>query len=204
MTDHTVTLAATGQRQASLAVLSGAASVTVSAAAMPGRLVRAWTPAGSSIRAQLVQADGRVQVFLTGTGQNGPDAVWIQVSSAVTWQFQFSGGASQTVVDMAGGKVSGVDVTAGSSVIDLTMPRPYRTVTITLAGGASQVSLTVPAGIPTRLRLYGGASVATLAGSTYHGLSGGTTLASAGWASAVNRYDVQAPAGVSMISVSPR
>jgi hypothetical protein len=199
---HTATLAQTGQNRASLAVLSGAATVTVSAASMPGQLVRVSTPAGSQIRPQLVEAGGQVQVFLASTGQSGPAAVWIQVSSAVTWQFQFSGGANQTVLNLPGGKVSGVDFTAGCSLIDLTLPRPGATVTITLAGGASQVNLTAPAGVPARLRLYGGASVATLDGTTRTGLSGGTVLTSSGWPGAAGRYDVLASAGVSMISVS--
>jgi hypothetical protein len=199
---HTVTLALTGQNRESLAVLSGAATVTVSATAMPGQLVRISTPVGSQVRPQLVSNDGQIQVFLGGTGQAGPSALWIQVNSAVTWQFQFSGGASQTTLNLAGGKVAGVDFTAGCSLIDLTMPRPDKTVIITLAGGASQVNLTTPRGVPARLRLYGGASVATLNGTTRTGISGGTILAAPAWSVAVNRYDVVASAGVSMISVS--
>ena len=120
-------------------MLSGAAAVTVTSADIPGELVRASTPANSGIRPQLVSSGGRVQVFLDSTGQNGPSAVSIQVSSAVSWQLQFSGGASQTVLSLGRGKVSGIDFTAGSSLIQMTLPRPAGTPVITLAGGASQV-----------------------------------------------------------------
>ena len=200
---HTAALSQAGLTRASLTVLSGAASVTVSAAPMPGQLLRVSTPANSQSRPQLVNARGRVQLYLAGTGQSGPAAVSVEVNSAVTWQFTFSGGASQTVLDLAHGKVDGIDFTAGSNLIDLTLPRPYRTVTITLAGGASQVSLAAPAGVPSRLQLFGGASLVRLAGSNYTGLAGGTVLAAPGWSSAANRYDVLAPAGVSMLTVSP-
>src|ERR1700733_10009888 len=89
---HSARVADDGRRGATLSVLSGAASVTISAARMPGTLARAWTPAGSGVRPELVAVNGTVQVYLGGTGQSGPDAVWIQVSSAVRWQLQLSGG----------------------------------------------------------------------------------------------------------------
>ena len=84
----------------------------------------------------------------------------------------------------------------------MTLPRPSGTATITLAGGAGQVSLTVPPGVPARLRLYGGASAATLFGGTHAGVPRGAVLSSPGWAQAANRYDIDAPAGVSDISVT--
>jgi hypothetical protein len=124
------------------------------------------------------------------------------VSSAVRWRLQFSGGASQTSVQMGNAMVSGLDFTAGSSLIALTLPRPSGSTLITLAGGASQVSIRLPAAVPARLRLYGGASLASLDGQTRSGIAGGTVLTAAGWASQANRYDIDAPAGVAEISVT--
>jgi hypothetical protein len=74
-------------------------------------------------------------------------------------------------------------------------------VSIVLAGGASQVSLSASAGVPARLRLDGGAGSAVLGGQTYTGIAGGTVLTGSGWSSATSRYDIEAPAGVSTISV---
>jgi hypothetical protein len=199
---HVATLSASGQRGASLAVLSGAASVTVSAASMPGVLVRAWTPANSGIRPELVNVDGTVQVYLASTGNSGPAVVWIRVSSAVRWRLQFSGGASQTSVQMGNGQLTGIDFSAGSSLITMGLPRPAGTVTITLAGGASQVNVAMPAGVAARLQLFGGSSVAVLGGQTYTGIAGGTVLTGPGWGTAAHRYDFAAPAGVSQITVS--
>jgi hypothetical protein len=191
-----------GQHRASLAVLTGAASVTVSAAAIPGQLVRAWTASGSAVRPQLAVSGRTVQLFLDGTGRSGPSAVRIELSRSVRWWLRFSGGSSQTVVQMGNGDVGGVDFTAGSSLIAMTLSRPAGTVVVTLAGGASQVTIGVPGGVPARLQLWGGASTAVLGGQTHIGLGGGTVLATPGWARAANRYDVAAPAGVSDISVA--
>jgi len=95
-----------------------------------------------------------------------------------------------------------VDFAAGTSVISMILPRPGGTAPVTLAGGASQVTLSLPAGVPARLRLDGGAASATLAGRIHTGVAGGTVLATPGWAGAINRYDLDAPAGVSAISVA--
>lgn len=77
------------------------------------------------------------------------------MSSALRWALEFSGGATQTVLNLGDGKLGSIDFTAGSSLITMTLPIPAGTATITLAGGAGQVAMNVPAGVPTRLRLYG-------------------------------------------------
>jgi hypothetical protein len=203
---HIVTLAASARREGTLAVVTGAATITVTAAAMPGRLLRASTPAHSGIRPELVESAGRVQLFIDsasgGDQSGGPNAVMIKLNSAISWQLQFSGGASQTILDLGNAKVGSIDFTAGSSLIRMQLPRPAGTATITLAGGASQVAMTVPPGVPARLELDGGASTATLAGLTRVGIAGGTMLTGPGWALAGSRYDVVAPAGVSDITVT--
>jgi hypothetical protein len=199
---HRTTLAATGQRQATLALVSGAATVTVTAAAPPGTLARASTPTDANVRPQFELAADRAQLFLDATGQSGAGAISIQLSPSVTWQLQFSGGSNQTILNLADSKIASIDFTAGASLIQMTLPRPSGTATITLAGGAGQVSVTVPAGIPVRLRLYGGASAATLFGGTHAGVGRGEVLSSPGWAQAANRYDIDAPGGISDIAVT--
>jgi len=97
---------------------------------------------------------------------------------------------------------AGVDFAAGTNVITMNLPQPGGTASVRLAGGASQVTLGVPAGVPARLRLDGGAASATLAGQTYTGVADGTVLAAPGWAQAASGYDIDAPAGVSAISIA--
>ena len=200
--DHVARLAATGQHNATLAVVNAAATLTVTAAAMRGSLMQVSTPGNSGVRPQLVASTGRVQLSLLGIGQHGPSAVSIELSTGVAWQLHFSGGTNQTVLNLSNAQVAGIDFTAGSSLIQMTLPRPDGTATITLAGGASEVNLTTPPGVAARLRLSAGASTATLAGQTYNGLARGTVLSSPGWAQATSRYDIDAPAGINEISVT--
>jgi hypothetical protein len=199
---HVETIASGGQRDATLSVVSGAASVTVTAGGMPGALARAWTPAHSGIRPSLSLSGGTVRLALTGTGQPGPDAVWVELSSAVRWRLRLSGGASDVSLRLGNGRIAGIDFVAGVSRIIAALPRPAGTVTITLAGGASELSIDVPAAVPARLQLFGGAAQAVLAGRVHTGIAGGTVLTAPGWAGARDRYDLDATAGVSSVSVT--
>ena len=55
---------------------------------------------------------------------SAPDAaaVTITLSSAVSWQLDLGGGTTRTIADLRGGQLA-VAVTAGSDVIELTLPR---------------------------------------------------------------------------------
>jgi hypothetical protein len=125
----------------------------------------------------------------------------VQVTSArLGADLLFAGGASQ--ISVAPARLGGADFAAGASLISMRLPRPSGTVTVQLAGGASQVSLSLPAGVPAQLALDGGASSATLLGRTHTGVAGGTVLTSPGWSQASARYEIAAPAGVSSIDVT--
>src|SRR5256885_1254904 len=112
-----------------------------------------------------------------------------------------AGGRELTPVRRGQGGVDRGGFGGGGRGIQMALPRPRGTASVVLAGGASQAMLSLPAGVPARLRLDGGAASARLASQTYTGVAGGTVLAAAGWARAASRYDIDAPAGVSAISV---
>jgi hypothetical protein len=159
------------------------------------------TPASSGIRPVLA-GRGRLLLSLDPAGHGGPAVVRILLNPQVTWRLVFAGGTNRTTVDLGQGRVRSVDFAAGSSVIHMTLPRPAGTALVVLAGGASQVMLRLPAGVPARLRLDGGAASVALDGQSWTGVAGGTVLTAAGWARAASRYDIQAPAGVSVIAVT--
>jgi hypothetical protein len=197
---HTASVPRGRQASAELDLVSGASTVQVTSARLGADLIRAATPADSGVRPDLITGDGTVQVYLDSTGRSGPAAVQIVLNSAVTWHLLFAGGASQ--ISVAPARLGGADFAAGASLISMRLPRPSGTVTVQLAGGASQVSLSLPAGVPAQLALDGGASSATLLGRTHTGVAGGTVLTSPGWSKASARYEIAAPAGVSSIDVT--
>jgi hypothetical protein len=113
-----------------------------------------------------------------------------------------AGGADRLHLGLARARVSQVDLIAGFSFVTMRLPVPAGRVDVILAGGASSVRLKLPAGTAARLSLGGGAGQVTIGGRTRAGVAGGTVLGTGGWATAVNRYYLDATAGVSLVVVT--
>jgi hypothetical protein len=204
---HVASLATAGRTRAALEVTSGTPVLDISVARLDGTLLRASTPDGAPVRPVL---SGSSPVVLSlagdqpapGHGQGTGYAVSVVLNSAVTWSIDLAGGTQRTDVDLRGGKVGAIAVTAGSDILDISLPRPAGTVPFLFAGGASQFSLSLPGGVAVRVTAGGGAAFLTVDGQSLTGVAGGTVVTPPGWATATARVDVHATAGVSRLTVS--
>jgi hypothetical protein len=199
---HVVSMPVAGRTQATLNVTSGTPVLDISVARLPGTLLRVSTPSGAPVRPVL---SGSQPILLSLAGDSGgpgqQDAVSVVLNAAVVWSLDLAGGTQRTDVDLRGGKVGVVAVTAGSDILDVTLPRPAGTLSFLFAGGASQFRLRVPGGVPARVIAGGGAGYLTLDGQSLTGVAGGTVLATPGWATARARFDIDATAGVARLTV---
>ena len=199
---HVVSLPVAGRTQATLNVTSGTPVLDISVARLPGTLLRVSTPSGAPVRPVL---SGSRPILLSLAGDSGApgqqDAVTVVLNAAVVWSLDLAGGTQRTDVDLRGGKVGVVAVTAGSDILDVTLPRPAGTLSFLFAGGASQFRLSLPGGVPARVIAGGGAGYLTLDGQSLTGVAGGTVLATPGWATARSRFDIDATAGVARLTV---
>jgi hypothetical protein len=182
---------------ATVDLVSGATTVTVRAADLGGAdRLRALTPDGAGV-APVLDTDGdTVRVHLVRTGEPGPAEVTVLLDRRVRWQVRMSGGATSELLDLRSARLSGVDLAAGAARIELVLPVPDRAVPITMAGGATEFTLHVPRGVAAAVRIGGGAASTEVDGVRRTGLAAGTVLATA---TATNRYDVDAIAGVSTL-----
>jgi hypothetical protein len=202
---HVVSLPVAGRTQATLNVTSGTPVLDISVARLHGTLLRVSTPSGAPVR-PVLSGSRPILLSLVGDGA-GPDqkdtgyAVNVVLSSAVTWSIDLAGGTQRTDVDLRGGKVAVVAVTAGTDILDVSLPRPAGTVPFLFAGGASQFRLSLPGGVPARVIAGGGAGYLTVDGQSLTGVAGGTVLATPGWTTARSRFDIDATAGVSRLTV---
>ena len=206
---HVVSMPAAGRATATLKVTSGTPVLTSGVARLGGTLLRVSTPDSAPVRPVL---SGSAPVLLSLVGDGGGQgvrggrgagyAVSVVLNSAVVWNLDLAAGTQRTAADLRGGRVGGITVTAGSDIFDVTLPRPARTVTLRLAGGASQFLLSLPGGVPAQVTVGGGASYLTVDGQSLIGVAGGTVLTSPGWSTATSRFDVDAIAGVSRLTVS--
>jgi hypothetical protein len=175
-------------------LVSGATTVTVRTADLGTERLRATTPDHAGVAPVLDVADGIVSVSLVQTGEPGPSAVTLLLDPRARWQVRMSGGSVDQRLDLRGARLSGVDFVAGVTRIDLSLPTPDRTVPVTMAGGATEFTVHVPAGVATGVRVTGGAASTDVDGVRRTGLAGGTVLSTA---TAPDRYEVDNVAGVS-------
>jgi len=211
-----------GRQVVTLVIVSGAPSVSVTAAPLGATLVRAVTGGGYGARPVLGVVRGpatgspgagegpatTIGVSLAPAGAAGGPAgraaLALTVSSAVTWQPDFGGGTSRTTVSMTGGHVAGLAFGMGSASVQAALPALDGTVALRLEGGASQLSVSVPAGVPARVTAAAGASRVALGGAAFSGVAPGTVLAQPGWAAGGGRLDIDATSGVSQVTVADR
>ena len=126
----------------------------------------------------------------------------VVLNSAVTWSLDLAGGTQRTKADLRGGKVGGIAVTAGTDVLDVSLPKPAGTFPFLLAGGASQFLLSLPGGVPAQVTVGGGASFVSVDDQNLTGVAGGTVLTPPGWATATSRFYIDATSGFSRLTVS--
>jgi hypothetical protein len=199
---HTATAPRGDITAAGLDVVSGVSAVTVHTADLGRDLYRISTP-GSAEQVPSVSSastpDGPLgTVALTGGGSGQLDII---LSSAVTWRLRISGGANEARLDLRGAPLAEVDLASGISTIELWLPSPRGTATLTETGGTSSLTMHAPTQVPVKITVDGGAGTATVDGTTHTGVPAGTTYAPNGWDRVTDRYDVRLVGGVSHVDL---
>ena len=207
---HVVSMPVAGRGSATLEVTSGTPVLTITVGRLGGTLLRVSTPDSAPVR-PVLSGSAPVVLSLVGAGSGGgagdhghstPYAVSVVLSSAVVWNLDLAAGTQRTSADLRGGRVGAITVTAGSDILDVALPRPARTVALRLTGGASEFLVSLPGGVPAQVTVGGGAAYLTVDGQSRVGVAGGTVLTPPGWSTATSRFDIDAIAGVSRLTVS--
>lgn len=188
---------------ATLEVDSGTTSVDVSAGTSSALLYRVSTPAGSGVRPLTTLDDGVLRVSQTTDGDHhGVPTIDIQLARRVRWTINLDGGATTETVDMSKGSLASLSFGAGVARASVRLPAPVGTLTLTLAGGATQLLVAAPPGAPAEVKVVGGASQVSLDGIGHTGVAGGSVFVDPAWATSPNRYDIDLVAGVSEFEMS--
>jgi hypothetical protein len=202
---HVASLPVGGRTQAALKITGGTSVLDVSVANLHGALLRASTPDGAPVR-PVLSGSAPIVLSLAGGGTTSASstdyAVTVVLSSSVVWSLDFAAGTQRTEADLRGGRVGGIAVTAGSDILDVSLPRPSGTLPFLLAGGVSQFLVSLPGGVPARVTVGGGASYVSTGNQDLTGVAGGTVLTPPGWATATSRFDIDATSGFSRLTVS--
>jgi hypothetical protein len=190
-----------GRKAASFELVAATTKVNVKTQDLGDRLYRI-TSADDTLPIAVL-SDDRVQLHLTADDTNADGQVEVLLSTKVRWALRFVGGADQQVVDLTSGKVSGLQVLGGSRRLQLALPKPAGTVPISVTGSIEDFSITSPKESPVRVQVESGAKTVAAGNRTLRDVKPGSTLTPKGW-NVPNRYDVDAAARVTLLSVDAR
>lgn len=194
---HIVTGPLNGRTEATFTVSSGAEEVTVHSADLPGDLFRVSTPPGSSVTPVIVDGADGPTLQLQGTKVAGQASVHVYLNRTVLWKVHLAGGGLSQVVDFPTGKLASVDVDAGAQQVEVAVPPPTGTLRVTLTGGSGLFAVHLASGPPVQVTAPAGTGALTVDGKTVTG----PTVATDGWATATNRYQISSAGPVAQLKV---
>jgi hypothetical protein len=130
------------------------------------------------------------RLALIPTGEAGTAGVEIRLNAKVAWTLRLTGDAAERNLDLRSGGLRGIEVGGGTTHVVLQLPEPKGTVALSVSGPVGELVVRTRAGTPVRFRLGGGAESAVVDGNAHRQVKAGAALATAGWSTARNRYDV--------------
>jgi hypothetical protein len=125
----------------------------------------------------------------------------VVLNSTVLWTVKLTGGVTELDVDTRAGGLAAVESVSAVSRGVLQLAKPRRPVPLTITGPIGDLTVRTEADAPVRVRVDGGAGLATVGGTTRRDVKGGTTLRETGWRGAAGRYDIRITARVNTILV---
>lgn len=125
----------------------------------------------------------------------------VVLNGSVPWHIEVRGRASKLTADLGAITLLGFEVLGGASELLLALPPPSGEVPVLLSGGASDVAIHRPAGVPVRFRVAGGASGLSLDDQRFRAVGGETVWQSHDLDGADDRYDIQILRGARNVTV---
>jgi hypothetical protein len=199
--DKTITAPLDGRTAVSFELVAATTKVNVKTQDLGDDLYKI-TSADDTLPTAVV-SDERVQLHLAADGVNADGQVQVLLSTKVKWALRFVGGADQQVVDLTSGKITSLQVLGASRRLQLALPKPSGTVPISVTGSIEDFSITSPKDSPVRVQVDSGAKTVAAGDRTLRDVKPGSTLTPKGW-NVPNRYDVDAAARVTLLSVDAR
>ena len=147
-----------------------------------------------------IRVDGGTVTVMYRMGLRPPRGE-IVLSGRVPWAIRARMGMSHVVADLEGLELRGLEISAGASQVEVRLPRPKDEVRVRIGGGASDVELIRPAGVPVRVHIGGGVSKLAIDDFKLGSASGKMDWRSPDYDRVAGRYDVEIGAGASKVTI---
>jgi hypothetical protein len=132
----------------------------------------------------------------------GRGAAEVTLNAALPWWIVIQGGASEITAELGTLQLAGLEVKGGMSTIRLELPVPSGVVPIRISGGASEITVRRPAGVPARVHLKGWASELVFDDQTFSNLGKDVRLHSPDYGGTAPGYDIEVASSVSTVTIT--
>lgn len=140
---------------------------------------------------RLSQSGGR---FVGGSAD-----VSVRVANDLPLSLQVNAGAGEFVIDLHEVKVTDARLSVGASNTTIVLPHPTGDVAVRLDGGASNISVEIPADVEARVIVIGG--LISTSSTNPRATKNGSIIETPGYSTATDRVTVNITGGVSSITV---
>jgi hypothetical protein len=126
----------------------------------------------------------------------------VTLNQDVAWHVTVRGGVARLDADLRNLRLEALELGQGASQVEVRLPRPAGVVPVRIRGGASQVRIRRPAGVPVRLRVGRGVADLRFDEQAWGAVGGGLRLATPDATQAPDRYEVEVASGAAHLEVS--
>ena len=127
--------------------------------------------------------------------------VSLTLNADIPWTLSVGGGATDGTLDLRLLNLTSLDVSGGANRESIGLPPPHSTVTVSISGGASSLTLHRPRGTPVSVQISGGASNLDADGHHVSSLGSDQSWSSPGYDAAQDRYQVDVSGGASSVKI---
>ncbi|MGA4728665.1 hypothetical protein ACPB67_14665 [Micromonospora taraxaci] len=216
--DRVLTAPLAGRQKGTFVLADGVSSFGLRVAELGNDLYRISSPADSSVVGRPTVSGETVRLELAESGERGDRAVRVLLNERVAWRLHLAGGVSRQVLDLARGRLLGVELVGGSAHTEILLPpvtaastgsapgagspEGASILTVRLVGGTSQLDIRLAGETPVRVRVGAGAGSVALGTDRWDGVGAGAVLSTPGWDRATERLYLDLVAGANRVTVS--
>ena len=124
----------------------------------------------------------------------------VALNASIAWRIEVRDDASRLTADLRGLQLGSLDLSDGVSRIEVALPRPLGIVPVRILGGASNVAIRRPEGVPARVRV-GGATNLRFDEKHFGAIGGEVDLRSPDYDGASDRYDIAVTGGANNLTI---
>jgi hypothetical protein len=125
----------------------------------------------------------------------------VTLNRDMAWHITVRGGVAYLDADLRDLRLEALELGQGASQVEVRLPRPTGVVPVRIRGGASQVSVRRPAGVPVQLRVGGGVADLTFDNQEFGAVGGRLRLESPQADDAADRYEIEIASGAAHLEI---